>query len=375
MKKLSVLYVGSTLRRAGPVRQLYNLVKYLDGERFAPSILTLSPEPPDSLLEQFGALGVPCRCLGLSRLAGAFRAVSRIKRFLTEHPADLVHVWGLRAAVFLAGTSTGPVRIATKHEGFRRQLLMSHGPLLGALMNSIYTRALEKFDTVVCVSEYVRHSAPAKLSDRLAAIRNGADTDEFAPVSARERSGLKHRLGLPREGRIFLCVGHLDRRKDPVTVIRGFLASGAAKKGSLVVLGGGPLRARCKRLCPTDARVRFAGYVNNVVEYLQAADVFVSASLAEGLPNSLVEALACGLPAVVSDIPPHREVLGLAPQAGLMFTHGDISDLARRLGEVAEADLAGRGEAALRIVREHLNARDMSQQYQSLYLQCTEGTA
>jgi glycosyltransferase involved in cell wall biosynthesis len=109
------------------------------------------------------------------------------------------------------------------------------------------------------------------------------------------------------------------------------------------------------------------GFVENVEDYLGAADVFVSASLTEGCPNAVMEAMACGLPVVLSDIPPHREILAFNERAGQAFPVKDAAALSRILSERAGTGCSEPSEAALSIIENHLNARKMSLKYQELY--------
>ena len=67
-----------------------------------------------------------------------------------------------------------------------------------------------------------------------------------------------------------------------------------------------------------DKRITFTGSVPNPLDYLQASDILVSSSLAEGLPNTVLEAMACGLPSILSDIEPHKELI-LNEKYGVLF--------------------------------------------------------
>ena len=77
-------------------------------------------------------------------------------------------------------------------------------------------------------------------------------------------------------------------------------------RGSLIILGDGPLRPILEEVAGDS--IFLVGDVHNVSDYLTASDYFVSTSLSEGLPNTVLEALACGLPVIISDIDSHREI-------------------------------------------------------------------
>ena len=72
MRKIKLVYVVSTLGRTGPTRQLYNLIRHLDRERFQAEVITMSPNPPGNLEQDFLDLGITVHTLALARLAGVF---------------------------------------------------------------------------------------------------------------------------------------------------------------------------------------------------------------------------------------------------------------------------------------------------------------
>jgi glycosyltransferase involved in cell wall biosynthesis len=74
-----------------------------------------------------------------------------------------------------------------------------------------------------------------------------------------------------------------------------------------------------KQLASQYSNISLKGKVIDVDEYLEAADCFVSASLSEGLPNSVIEALAWGLPIILSDIPEHREIQQIEKRSDDLF--------------------------------------------------------
>ena len=78
-KKINITYLVSRLRRQGPFFQLYNIIKCLDHSRFHPRIITLSPEAPDSLMDDFKREGVDCLSLSLSRKTDIFLGPKKLK--------------------------------------------------------------------------------------------------------------------------------------------------------------------------------------------------------------------------------------------------------------------------------------------------------
>jgi glycosyltransferase involved in cell wall biosynthesis len=181
-------------------------------------------------------------------------------------------------------------------------------------------------------------------------------TSAFLPgdaAAARAATGLR---GDPA----VLCVGHLDRNKDPLTVLDGVAEAFADLPGLELscCFGAAPLlpavKARIERDPALRNRVHLLGRVSHerLEQLMRAADVFVLGSHREGCSLSLIEALATGLPPVVTDIPSSRSLVeGCA--VGELWPRGDSRSLARALRAAA----AARGPGARAAVRAHFDKR------------------
>lgn len=145
--------------------------------------------------------------------------------------------------------------------------------------------------------------------DRLLWMPNPVDTTEYAPCDAGRRRQLRERFGLPQESPVAVFVGRFAPEKELPSLVRAFAEVASARPDSrLVLVGDGPLRTELGELAASLGvadRIVFPGAQpsSEVCQWLQASDVFTLVSRREGLPVSLIEAMATGLPAVVSDIP------------------------------------------------------------------------
>lgn len=123
---------------------------------------------------------------------------------------------------------------------------------------------------------------------------------------------LRKKLDIPETALLLLSVGELSKRKNHQAVLR-VLAKLPGKDIYYLICGQGPLRQqllrKAKKLGIAD-RIRIPGYLEDVTKAYQAADIFVFPSLQEGMPVALMEAMASGLPCVVSDIRGNRELIG-----------------------------------------------------------------
>jgi glycosyltransferase involved in cell wall biosynthesis len=367
-----ILYVASTLSRSGPTRQLLGVVAHLDRARFEPRILTLSPEPADTLRPAFEALGVPVDTLGLSRVQLMFAGGRRVVRAVRALSPDILHTHGIRADSALAGGIGLPLHahLATVHNDAYEDYPAAYGALVGRVMAARHIAAFRRIPQPVAVSEGIARSLAAH-GVEAAVVRNGIDARAYAPASADERAALRARLGLPPDARVFVYAGVFIPRKNTVRLAQSFLDAVCGEDAMLVMLGGGPthddVRALLASRGEAASHVLLQGPVTNVADWYRCADVFVSASHAEGLPMAVIEALACGIPALLSDIPAHRETAELAGDGCVLFDRSVPTALADAFRRLTHEDVAQRGIAARAAVGKHFTAEGMSAAYQKLY--------
>lgn len=174
--------------------------------------------------------------------------------------------------------------------------------------------AAERAAAIVTVSDALKDKVQALgvNPDKVVTLRNGADLERFKPL---DRSAIRARLDLA--GPIWLAVGHLIELKG-VHITLAALATTA--DAILLIAGEGPEKARLRDLANRLgilSRVRFLGNVPHaqLCDYYNAADVMVLASSHEGMPNVVLESLACGTPVVAAPFDGVTELLS-APEAG-----------------------------------------------------------
>jgi len=202
-------------------------------------------------------------------------------------------------------------------------------------------------------------------------IPNGVDLMAFAPAADAERRALRARLGLPEDRVVCAFVGRLTPQKDPALLLEAW-AIGHWPQAHLVLVGDGPLRPRLEASVtsgPTRGQVTFAGATADVASYLKAADLLVLPSLAEGMSNVILEAMACGLPIVATDLIGNREVMGGDGQAGRLVPPGDPAALAEAVGMLLRTPTLRDklGGAARAMVAERFDIQRVVTQYLSLY--------
>jgi glycosyltransferase involved in cell wall biosynthesis len=191
--------------------------------------------------------------------------------------------------------------------------------------------------------------------ERMTIIPNGV---EIPPPPSLTRGEFLKQLKLPAEAKLVAYVGRLAKQKRLRDLIWGAqLLRQVEERAYLLLIGNGPQRGELElyaRDVEVSQHVRFLGHRSDAASLLHLIDVFWLASEFEGMSNSLMEAMACGKPVVVSDIPPNRELVRHG-QEGWLVNLGDSVGFSQFTVQLfRDAALAERmgGAGLLRMKRE-----------------------
>ena len=200
-------------------------------------------------------------------------------------------------------------------------------------------------------------------------IENGVDTQRFAPG---DRAAARRELGLPRDVPVIGTIMRFLPQKDPDTLAVGLLRSLVARpEAHALIVGDGPLLARAlETLRPVAARVHRLPDTDRPEAIYPALDVFALSSRYEGMPYTLLEGMACGVPCVVPRISGCAEVVEDG-RTGLLTAPGDPGALARGLMALLDdAELRHRlGVAARAVAAERFPLRRFVARMTELYEQ------
>jgi glycosyltransferase involved in cell wall biosynthesis len=191
--------------------------------------------------------------------------------------------------------------------------------------------------------------------DKITNIPNGVDTEMFCPMLKMEAEALRKKFGF-NEKKVFLYSGRLVEGKGLDLLVRAIKNVAKEYKNILLVfIGSGDYQEKIADMASSyglEDFVKIEGTVDNVHEYLNASDIFVFPSFSEGMPNALLEAMACGLPVIASRIGGVFDVVEDG-KSGILFEPGNVSGLASAiLGLLKDDELRFRlgNEARKRIV-------------------------
>lgn len=216
-------------------------------------------------------------------------------------------------------------------------------------------------------------------ADRLLWMPNPVDVRDFAPCEQEQRVRLRSGVGLSAEAQVIVFVGRLAPEKELPSLIDAFAELSRQHPGAVLVLvGDGPDRAGlAQRVAALNlsGRVRFPGQVNltEVRQWLQLADVFALVSSQEGFPCSLVEAMATGLPSVVSNISGNTQLIDSGVQ-GFIAEQGQPQAIAQALGALLQDPQRRKrmGAAARERVEREFSLDRVLDRYEALFAEALQ---
>lgn len=173
----------------------------------------------------------------------------------------------------------------------------------------------------------------------------GIALTRFSPPSPAEKRALRRAMELPENSLVLIYAAEFSGRKNQKMLIS---AMPELPNAVLLLPGRGALLDDCRTLAQQKGvadRVRFPGFTSNIEQYYHAADLCVSSSRSEGLPFNVMEAMACGLPAVLSDVKGHEDLVR-SGENGFLFPYDDQNAFIRAVKQAAEPALQAQMSAA-----------------------------
>lgn len=365
------MFIVSSLKKGGPVNQLSYLIAGLDKRLFSIHVISLSNEPVENMADYFQTTHkVSYTNLQLGRLASLFKATDILKRYIAQHGIEVVHCCGLRADIFSAGLNRSVPCVSTIHCELDRCYKAMFGKLKGELIALIHARSLRKKWRCFCVSDAVKQHVKKRYGlNNCATIRNGTDSDKYYPVAAEEKARLREQLNIPPDKRVWLTSVSRDYHKNAEFVADEFKSILTTSDNDyLIFIGENAVLDKSKAILADCKNVMFAGRVSCVNHYMQAADFYLSASETEGLPNAVLEALASGLPVLLSDIGPHAEIAKYAAQSAVLFGLHAPQMFRQKIACLTQRNYEELSAAAREITLNEFGCDLMAKRHQDAYL-------
>ena len=367
-----ILHVIHHLYIGGMENGLVNLVNRLPESRFRHAIACV--EDYSDFRKRLTRNDVDVFALHRSRI-GVWRMRREIFNLCRRLRPALIHTRNLSGLDALA-----PARLA----GVPRCVHGEHGwdvdDLNGHRWKPAMLRRLHRplVDRYVTVSKHLAHYLVERVgvaSERITWISNGVDSERFKPAAIREIGALPP--GFAAEDSIVVgSVGRIQAVKDHVTLVRAFSDVSRtnptlARRLRLAIVGDGPLLEPLRALVKEsgiEAKTWLPGAVGDVPHVLRSFDFFVLPSLAEGVSNTVLEAMCSGLPILATNVGGNVEIVDDGV-SGQFFNPRDVQTLARLIAEYANDPQlrATHARAARRAAIERFCIDRMVDQYGAIY--------
>lgn len=361
---INLVYLVSSLKQAGPINQALNLMTAFDKEEINPIIVTLFKEEKSSWKSKYDQKQVEVISLNSSRIR-LKHAAKQLESLINQRKINIVHSSGLSADTVNRYLKCNVLKVTT---------IRSHLADIGEKKNFIlkwFSRNRFKINLMgvnVCVacSQALAKDTLRDLGISCECVQNGVDVDYYIPVSRSNKLALRKKLGIPNDKVVYLTVGVLYKRKQTMELLKAFLKVNSANS-VFVIVGDGEEFEDLKAFTTEKKNIILVGKKSDPYEYYQCSDIFMSASLNEGLPNAVLEALACGDAVLLSDIEPHNEIIDVDRNAGATFKCGDYEELTSLIKEAEKWNFEEKSKHALGIINNKFSKYITAKNYLAIY--------
>jgi glycosyltransferase involved in cell wall biosynthesis len=337
----------------GAERVLLKMIRLLPQDQFRCSLMTFRVNPD---VEEIKKITCPLYVLPLKKTYGwgAVKVARQIRRFVRQQKISIVHTFFETSDLWagpIAKLSGCPVLISSRRD---------MGILRSRKHRIAYKFLRGFYDSVLAVSPQVRDfciQQDGLDSAKVHTLFSGLEMEQVQ--QAELRSIMRRRMNIPEHVPVITTVGNIRRVKGiDVLVEAAALVCQKYPDTLFLVAGRKSEEQYCRELerrilsSGLSANFRFLGSCDNIFSILRMSDVFCLPSRSEGFSNALLEAMACRLPCVATNVGGNREVLQHG-QTGFIVANEDHHELAARLIYLldhpgAAAAMGSRGEAVVR---------------------------
>lgn len=373
-----VAFLIRALVYGGAERQLVNLVCGLDRKMFEPVVLVFYGGAP--LEGELIRKGIRVVSLGKKGRWDLWGFLWRLIRVLRELQPDILHSYLVDSNNITALVKPLFPRMRVVWGVRASNMDMAQYDLV-ARLSFLLSRFLARRADLIVVNSYAGrdyHAARGYPAEKMVVVPNGIDTHRFYPDRALGVH-VREEWGVPRDVPLIGLVGRLDPMKGHPTFLRA--ASLLARKQDyvrFVCVGEGPeaysreLHSLAREL-GLDGRLIWANARGDMPGVYNALDIASSSSYGEGFPNVIGEAMACGVPCVVTDV---GDSAWLLDGAGRVVPPGDPQALAEAWTDLLSLPVAERlamGVAARQRVMEKFSVDNLVDETSRLLRELAEG--
>jgi sugar transferase (PEP-CTERM/EpsH1 system associated) len=369
--RIRVLHVVPRLGLGGTEKGVLKVIRGLDEAGFAHKICAVRGIDAEFAERE----GIAAETYSADSQRKGFQfPLFRLKKIMQEFRPHIVHSrnFGALEAIPAARLAHVPVAIHSEH-GYELEILQGLPLRRRVLCRCFYGMA----DAVFTVTDDLRtyHAAQSWIpAHRFKVLYNGVDTERFSP-NPRSAPLVRSELGVPNGRFLVGSVGRLVAIKDHKTLLRA--AENLLLRGldvHVLLVGAGPEMRNLQQYVAQSSslreRVTFTGASDRVPELINAMDAFVLPSICEGMSNTILEAMACGVPAVVTQTGGNAELIEEG-RTGYLFPPGNVEMLSTLLSKLAENGATRRefGASGRQRAVEQFSLAVMIQRYHEIYTQ------
>lgn len=375
-KSLKVMLCLRKCVNKGPVHQTYNILNNIDKSNIDPMFFTMKKEDSkNTIYEKFNKLGIETYFIdgtAFNLVKGIiFGKGQVIDKIESAHP-DIIHTTGIIVDLigYRAAKKMNIKQVATIRNYVYDDYIRKFGKVQGSIIAMVHLAMMKKLNRrckFVCCSESLAKKYYQLNGIKMDFIRNGVEVKRFNSECGLSKSEYRYKLNIPQNGFIVITVAQVIKRKNIDETIIAVPNIINGKEAYFVLVGDGSELEMLKSRFENHNNIIFAGKQTNVEEWLKASDVFVSSSESEGLPNSVIEAMAMGLPVILSDISQHKELFELNPNIGYMYSLYNTIELRDRMSNINDEWIKISGLNGRQLAVTELSDIRMSNQYQVIY--------
>jgi len=367
MEPIGILYMIPLLYGyAGTEKHLLSVVSHIDRKRFVPHVLYFRGRR--KVVELFERNGVVCEEFKMMRIYGleAIKNIWKMREYIKRNKIRILQTFHPNADLYgpIVGRMSGvSIIISSRRDlGLNRKYIKLQKGVNHLVHQMIApSKAVKK---VIVENENVSE-------DKVKLIYNGIDIEFFAPNE--DKSARRSEMGLEDANFVIITVANLYKIKGVEYFIRAAsLIAQEVPEARFIIVGDGAEKDPLTELAANLGvlrKITFIGNIDNTKEYLAASDVYVCSSLSEGFSNSILEAMAMGLPAVATDVGGNREAI-VDNESGFLVPAQDCPGIASKvIGLYRDQEMRNQmGDEGRRIAEERFDLKRMIKEHEKIYL-------
>ncbi|MBO9684607.1 MAG: glycosyltransferase family 4 protein, partial [Flavisolibacter sp.] len=335
-KRIRVLECIRQGQIGGGESHLLSLVENIDRTKFDPVVLSFTDGP---MVERLNLLGVKTNIIHTVRPFDVHKW-KKVKEWIRSEKIDLIHAHGTRANsnILWAARSLGIPVVYTIHGWSFHD---DQNPVVKKIRVLGEKYLTSKSTLNISVSQSNKETGHKYFNGfRSVVVNNGINTNVFNPE--RTFKDIRQELNIPENATLVLFLARFTHQKQPIVLLKAFIE--AAKKDEslfLLMVGDGEQKEEAIQLFETSGfknRIILSSFRQDVPDILAAADIFVLASLWEGLPIALLEAMSMGKAIIATKVDGTREILRHKENGFLIETDNLQQNLTNSLLELSSND-------------------------------------